>query len=74
MVRVEFLGPMSHIPPRELDVRDLGALKAALAGDKELEQWLPISAVAVNDVLVDSLSHPLQSGDKVVLLPPVCGG
>jgi molybdopterin synthase sulfur carrier subunit len=31
-------------------------------------------AVAVNDKLVSSKNVALQSGDKVSLLPPVCGG
>lgn len=74
MVRVEFLGPMNHIPPREFEVSDLRELKTQLADDEALRQWLAISAVAVNDVVVDDIGYPLKHGDKVVLLPPVCGG
>jgi len=32
------------------------------------------SAVAVNDTLVSTREYELKDGDKVVLLPPVCGG
>lgn len=74
MVRVEFLGPMSHIPPAELEVGTLQELKEILSKDSALQQWLEISAVAVNDEIVESLSHPLHNGDKIALLPPVCGG
>ncbi|HRE48978.1 MAG TPA: MoaD/ThiS family protein [Aggregatilineales bacterium] len=38
-----------------------------------LSERLVSVAYAVNDVLVH-LSHPLQSGDQVALLPPVSGG
>jgi len=42
--------------------------------DENLKQWLSSCAVAVNDKIVDSLDVELKSGDKVMLLPPVCGG
>jgi molybdopterin synthase sulfur carrier subunit len=36
--------------------------------------WLENCAVAVNDLLVSSRDVALKDGDRVVLLPPVCGG
>ncbi|BAM12085.1 molybdopterin converting factor subunit 1 MoaD [Helicobacter cinaedi PAGU611] len=74
MVKVEFLGPMSHIPPVELEANTLQELKEILSKDSALQQWLTISAVAVNDEIIESLSHPLCDGDRIALLPPVCGG
>lgn len=74
MVKVEFLGPMSNIPSRELEVQSLKELREILSQDETLHCWLEISAVAVNDEIIEDISYPLKSGDKVVLLPPVCGG
>ncbi|MFA6759661.1 MAG: MoaD/ThiS family protein [Sulfuricurvum sp.] len=73
MVRVEFLGPIQK-EPLELDIASLSELKEVLSGDEALSEWLKNSAVAINDTLVTSLEAPLKSGDRVVLLPPVCGG
>jgi len=73
MVRVEFLGPIQK-DAMELDIANLKELAVVLQGDKELEGWLKNSAVAVNDTLVNSLDVALSDGDKVSLLPPVCGG
>ncbi len=73
MVKVEFLGPIQK-DALELEITNLNQLAKILQEDKELQEWLLNSAVAVNDTLVSSLDHPLQSGDKVSLLPPVCGG
>ena len=42
--------------------------------DEERSKWLEISAVAINDVLVADLNAPIKQGDKISLLPPVCGG
>lgn len=73
MVRVEFLGPIRK-NPMELDIANLSELAAILQEDEEMNEWLKNSAVAVNDTLVSSLEAPLKDGDKVSLLPPVCGG
>lgn len=73
MVSVEFLGPIGKAP-LQVQVESLRELSALLAQDPELGAWLESSAVAVNDVLVSSLDTPLRSGDRVALLPPVCGG
>ena len=73
MVRVEFLGPIQK-EPLELEIANLNELAAILQEDKELSEWLENSAVAVNDSIVSSLDVALKDGDKISLLPPVCGG
>ncbi|WP_373073716.1 MoaD/ThiS family protein [Sulfurimonas sp.] len=73
MVRIEFLGPIQK-EPLELDIKNLKELATILQDDQELSEWLKTSAVAVNDTLVSSLDIELKDGDKVSLLPPVCGG
>ena len=73
MVKVEFLGPISR-DPLEVDIKNLSELKDILQKDKSLSEWLESLAVAVNDEIVSSLDVELSDGDKVSLLPPVCGG
>ena len=73
MVRVEFLGPIQK-SPLELEITNLNELAEILQGDEEMRRWLENSAVAVNDVLVSSRDFALKEGDRVALLPPVCGG
>ncbi len=73
MVRVEFLGPIGK-EPMELDIKNLKELSDELNKDEQLKSWLENCAVAVNDTMVGTLDHPLKDGDKISLLPPVCGG
>jgi len=73
MVSVEFLGPI-QIDKKEFDVSSVRELKEELYKIPELEDWLISCAIAVNDKIIDTLDTPLKDGDKVVLLPPVCGG
>ncbi len=73
MVRVEFLGPIQK-DALELEIANLNELAKILQDDAEISEWLKTSAVAVNDTLVSSLECELKDGDKVSLLPPVCGG
>ncbi len=73
MIRVEFLGPIQK-PTLELDISNLNELATILQEDAEMSEWLQNCAVAVNDTLVSSLEAPLKDGDKISLLPPVCGG
>ena len=73
MVRVEFLGPINK-DPLEVDISNLNELATILQGDEKMNQWLENSAVAVNDMMVSSRDTALVDGDKVSLLPPVCGG
>jgi len=73
MVRVEFLGPIAK-EPLQVDITNLNQLSVILKEDKNLESWLNNSAVAINDMLVQNKNHELKHGDKISLLPPVCGG
>ena len=73
MVRVEFLGPIQK-DSLELEITNLNELAVILQEDIEMKEWLENCAVAVNDTLVSSLEAPLKDGDKISLLPPVCGG
>ncbi|MDR2151903.1 MAG: MoaD/ThiS family protein [Helicobacteraceae bacterium] len=73
MVKVEFLGPIGK-KPIEADVSNLNELASLLAGDEALGAWLDKCAVAVNDEIVSSRDRALKDGDKIALLPPVCGG
>jgi molybdopterin synthase sulfur carrier subunit len=73
LVRVEFLGPIQK-EPLMLEITNLSELANILQGDKEMQVWLENSAVAVNDMLVSTKDIELKDGDRVALLPPVCGG
>ena len=73
MVRVEFLGPIQK-EALALDIQNLNELAEILQEDEDMQEWLQNSAVALNDTLVSSLEAPLKDGDKISLLPPVCGG
>jgi molybdopterin synthase sulfur carrier subunit len=73
MVKVEFLGPIGK-ENIEVDVKDLKELKELLSKDEEIKKWLENSAVAVNDKIVTSIEVELKDGDRVAILPPVCGG
>ena len=73
MVRVEFLGPINK-EPLDLDISNLNELADILQKDEEVSEWLESCAVALNDTLLSSLESPLKDGDRVSLLPPVCGG
>ena len=73
MIKVEFLGPIQK-ESLELEISNLNELAKILQEDTEVSDWLESCAVAVNDTLVSSLEVPLKDGDKVSLLPPVCGG
>ena len=73
MVKVEFLGPIGR-PSMELKAQNLKEVAEALKKDPEIAQWLDQCAVAVNDEMVKTLDTPLKDGDRITLLPPVCGG
>ena len=73
MVLVEFLGPLNK-EPIEVNIKNLKELKEILKNDKDIKNWLEEVAIAVNDKLVSNLDVKLKNGDKVTLLPPVCGG
>jgi len=73
LIKVEFLGPIQK-ESLELEITNLNELAKILQDDKEMQEWLENSAVAVNDTIVSSREYELKDGDKVSLLPPVCGG
>jgi molybdopterin synthase sulfur carrier subunit len=73
MITIEFLGPINK-KPLHVDIENLNQLGDILKSDETLKPWLKNSAVAVNDILVTDKSLELKNGDRVSLLPPVCGG
>ncbi|MBE2984106.1 MoaD/ThiS family protein [Campylobacter sp. RM9344] len=75
MVEIEFLGPIKF-QNIKMQASNLGEVKEKLSEYNELElnEWLKICAVAVNDDVVTSLDTPLKDGDKISILPPICGG
>ena len=73
MVRVDFLGPIG-LDSMSLEIENLSELKDALSDVVELKRWLPISAVAINDEIVEKIDVALKDGDCISILPPVCGG
>ncbi len=73
MVTIEFLGPIQK-EKISLKASSLNDVAVYLSADEELKSWLESCAVAVNDTMVTDLNTVLKSGDRVSLLPPVCGG
>ncbi len=73
MVKVEFLGPINK-DSIEVKISNLSELSKVLKDDEQVSTWLETCAVAVNDTLISSKDIALSDGDKISLLPPVCGG
>ena len=73
MIIIEFLGPIDRAP-LEIEAETLAEVASYLQKDETLSDWLAKSAVALNDRIVSDLDIRLKSGDKVSILPPVCGG
>ena len=73
MVKIEFLGPINK-DSMNLEIDNLAQLSEILKNDKEIYSWLDTCAVAINDTLICSKDVDLEDGDKISLLPPVCGG
>lgn len=73
MVKIEFLGPINK-PDLELEVKNLKELKEILQKDESLKEWLEFCAVSLNDEIIFDENTSLKTGDKIALLPPVCGG
>ena len=73
MVKIEFLGPINK-EDMTLDIKNLSELGEILKKDSEVSTWLETCAVAINDTLISSKDVILNDGDKISLLPPVCGG
>ncbi|ELU9982861.1 MoaD/ThiS family protein [Campylobacter coli] len=73
MAKVEFLGPINK-ENLELEVKNLKELKEILQEDESLKEWLELCAISLNDEIVFDENTSLKDGDKIALLPPVCGG
>ncbi|MFK0392027.1 MoaD/ThiS family protein [Campylobacter jejuni] len=73
MVKVEFLGPINK-ENLEIEVKNLKELKEILQKDESLKEWLELCAVSLNDEIIFDENTKLKDGDKIALLPPVCGG
>ncbi|EAI3060162.1 MoaD/ThiS family protein [Campylobacter coli] len=73
MVKMEFLGPINK-ENLELEVKNLKELKEILQEDESLKEWLELCAISLNDEIVFDENTSLKDGDKIALLPPVCGG
>ena len=73
MIKVEFLGPIGKAP-MEMEASTLAEVSAQLKEDSSLIQWLDKCAVALNDTMVNDLATKLKDGDRISILPPVCGG
>lgn len=73
MIKVEFLGPIG-IAPMDIEALSLADVSKQLKEYESIREWLDKCAVAVNDNMVNDLNTVLKDGDRVSLLPPVCGG
>jgi len=73
MIKVEFLGPIAKAP-MEMEAATLADVALKLKEDNTLVSWLDKCAVALNDTMVNDLTTSLKDGDRVSILPPVCGG
>lgn len=58
----------------EFEATTLAELGEKLKDIEALTPWLANSAIALNDTLVGDKNTQLKDGDKVSILPPVCGG
>ncbi len=58
----------------EMEAGTLADVAAQLKQESELSTWLDKCAVALNDNMVNDLTTVLKDGDRVSILPPVCGG
>ena len=73
MVKVEFLGPINR-DSIEIEASTLLDVSTYLKQDEEIAKWLDKCAVALNDTMINNLNTNLKDGDKISILPPVCGG
>lgn len=74
MIKVEFLGPIG-LNPIELNITSIDELSESLKQISAMDQWIGISAIAINNKIVtQNEGYVLYNGDVVSVLPPVCGG
>lgn len=73
MIKVEFLGPIAR-EPIEIEAQTLADVSTKLKEYNDLTPLLDKCAVALNDTMANDLTIALKDGDRVSILPPVCGG
>jgi len=73
MVIIEFLGPIKR-EAIELDISTIKELSDFILKDDTLSTWADSLAVGVNDEIITDINYQFKDGDRVTLLPPVCGG
>lgn len=75
MVTIQFLGPLKT-NDMQANIRNFEELKQFINTIEGLDkQILNSSAIALNDELIsDPTKITLKDGDKICILPPVCGG
>jgi len=73
MVVIDFLGPIAR-DSIELDIKTLKELSNFMQNDENLRVWIDKCAIAVNDKIITDKNYILKDGDRVSILPPVCGG
>lgn len=73
MITINFLGPINK-DSIQINANTINDVKNELNKIQDLQEWLEISAIAVNDDFVSDLDFSLKDGDVISILPPVCGG
>jgi len=73
MVVIDFLGPIAR-DSIELDIKTFKELSDFMQNDENLRVWIDKCAIAVNDKIITNKNYILKDGDRVSILPPVCGG
>ena len=73
MIKVEFLGPIG-LDAMELEVANLKELKEILAQNEQASKWLELCAVKINDEIASNINTKVNDGNRICILPPVCGG
>jgi len=78
MVKIEFLGPISAVMQNsEIQADTLTDVISYIKSKDELKEWRDDLALALNDEIIRETSNKtitLKDGDKISVLPPVCGG
>ena len=73
MVVIDFLGPIAK-DSVELEIKTLKELSEYMKSDDSLKEWIDKCAIAVNDKIITDKNYILKNGDRISILPPVCGG
>ena len=73
MINVSFPGPIG-VGDMVVEAANLRDLREKLSANSSIKPWLKTCSVLVNDEIASDLDMSLRSGDRVVILAPVCGG